>query len=99
MTEQIRGHGGDDLHYLNGGKRLDAAERLPLYLCDFQPEELEPEARAARQRLLDGMPTEADQALDGPCDQCGDRHRPDFAGVSQGTSASIARFYASCSSR
>ena len=54
MIEQIRGEGGDDMHFLSGGTRLDPAERLPIYLSDFE--------------------------LDEACDQCGDRHRPDFAG-------------------
>jgi len=80
MIEQIRGQGGDDMDFRNGGARLDPAERLPIYLIGFEPDELEPEARAARERILEGCPTEADAELDAECGQCGDRHRPDFAG-------------------
>ena len=68
------------MHFLNGGAGLDPAERLPIYLCDFEPDEIGPEARAARERILEGCPTEADAELDAECDGCGDRHRPDFAG-------------------
>ncbi|MCY4120419.1 MAG: hypothetical protein OXG72_05800 [Acidobacteria bacterium] len=80
MIEQIRGQGGDDMHFLSGGVRLDPAERLPIYLIDFEPDELGPAAQAARERILEGCPTEADAELDEGCDGCGDRHRPDFAG-------------------
>ena len=79
MIEQIRGHGGDDLHFRSGGARLDESEALPMYLIDFEPDELEPAARAAQQRILEGAATEEDEELDAGC-ACGYRHRPDFTG-------------------
>ncbi|MYN67420.1 MAG: hypothetical protein F4X11_20740 [Acidobacteria bacterium] len=80
MIEQIRGQGSDDLHFRSGGKRLDPEERLPIYLLDYEPDELEPDARAARERIIEGCATEADAELDEGCSGCGDRHRPDFSG-------------------
>jgi len=68
------------MHFRSGGTRLDPKERVPIYLCDFEPDEIGPAARAARERILEGCPTEADAELDEGCGGCGDRHRPDFAG-------------------
>jgi len=79
------------MHFRNGGARLDPAERLPIYLIDFEPDELEPEARTARERILEGCPTEADAELDAECGQCGDRHRPDFAGDCRNDYQSFSR--------